>query len=190
MYSSNGTKRILTKEEYYRLYENGLFGNKALTWSSFDEVLKSGWKRNVCIRSRKPIARNRVRYNISLKDIPQHIKDFEILGVPENDLAYNESMPDEKLLLQGEVMIHTDGMHLLYTTLKKPMNQALSEESQKAKGLEAKILLKNCMYPSSLSDLMSIFEMFPDSAVEFSSYSISIGCIPGRNTIIWEVRNY
>lgn len=34
---------IETKEKFYRMYEMGFFGNRALVWDSYQELLESNW---------------------------------------------------------------------------------------------------------------------------------------------------
>lgn len=184
-------RSIDSKEECYLLYEAGIFGNKAQTWNSYEELLKSNWKGEVCIRGRKTkIARGKVVYKADLSEVPRIIEQFKNYGIPESHIGFNQSMPDEHLIIQGEIMRTWLGLALWYTTKKEPMNNALKKESLYAEGLKAKLLLENTMCPSSYSDLEALFDLFPDSAVEFSTYDISVGNIPNRNTVIWEVRNY
>ncbi len=133
--------RIETKRECYLLYGAGYFGNKARTWDSYAEILKSGWKGLVCIRGRNPINRGKVVYNVSLENVPKKIKEFVKQGTPEKDLSFNQSMPDGHLLIQGETMRSYRGLELWYTTKKCPMNSALKEESIYEAGLKAKLIL-------------------------------------------------
>ena len=70
------------------------------------------------------------------------------------------------------------------------MNVALREKEERISGLNAKIILQRNLSPSSLSDMESLLQTFPNDVIEFSSYSIPVGNIQGRNTVIWEVRNY
>ena len=182
---------IDTKEECYLLYEAGIFGNKAITWNSFQEILNSGWKEKVCMRGRRTqIERGKVVYNADLKEVPKIIEQFRKEGIPENHIGFNQSMPDDHLLIQGEIMRTHLGLYLLYTTKKEPMNGALKKESLYAERLKAKLLLEQNMCPSSYSDLEALLDLFPNSVIEFSSYDIDVGNIPHRNTVIWEVRNY
>ena len=81
-------------------------------------------------------------------------------------------------------------INLLYTKVKKPMNIALKEKEISVNDLKAIMILKGNLSSSSYSDLETLLETFPDSVVEFSTYSILVGNIKGRNTVIWEVRNY
>lgn len=183
-------REITNKRNCFLLYEAGLFGNKAITWKSYQEILDSGWKGQVCIRGRSQIARGKVIYNVNINEVPKIIKQFGKEGISEHHLSFNQSMPDEHLVIQGELMRTFLGLSLWYTTRKVPMNKALITESLYANGLKAKLILENFMDPSSYSDLESLMELFLDSAIEFSTYNICVGNIPNRNTVIWEVRNY
>ena len=182
--------RISTKSQNYELYHSGFFGNKALTWNSYQEIIDSGWENSVCIRSAKGMQRTNVRYDVPLSEVRREIEALKQQGIQEENLVFNQSMPNDKLIIQGELMISTSGLYLHHSNIKKPMNLALAEKSHHSYGLEAKMLLDKNLFPSSLSDIQALLELFPDSIIEFSSYSIPVGNIPGRNTVIWEVRNY
>jgi hypothetical protein len=181
---------IRYKTECYALYEAGFFGNKALTWASYKEIFESGWKGMVCMRSKRNIERRRVKYNIPLDRVPSEIRRWVEEGTPKNNIAFNQSMPDRSLLIQGEVCERGGDFYLTYTTIKKPMNLGLAEEEKVTSGLKAKIILQQTMSPSSYSDLEALLEIFPEAVIEFSTYSTPVGNINGRNTVIWEVRNY
>lgn len=99
-------------------------------------------------------------------------------------------MPDKHLIIQGEVMRSCENYYLTYTTIKRPMNRGLEEETLYAEGMKALFLLKQNLFPSSYEDLQMLFDFFPNSIIEFSSYDIPVGNLKNRNTIIWEVRNY
>jgi hypothetical protein len=174
----------------YSLYERGIFGNKALTWNSFSEILDSSWKGQICIRHRKVGGRGKVKYDLDLKNAQSEINSMLSEGVKAEDISFNQSMPNKSLLIQGELMRTENGLYLLYSDVKKPMNLALKERSLQAAGLGAKFVLENNLNESSLADIYALLDLFPDSVVEFSSYACSVGNIPGRNTVIWEVRNY
>ena len=185
--------RVANKRKFYEMYELGLFGNKPLTWKSRQEILDSDWKEKVCIRaggSKNGMKRSRVGYNIPLAKLKSKIEQLVQKGIPECDLFFNQSMPDHDLVIQGELMRGLGGLNLHYTYVKKPMNKALRISSENTQGLEAKMLLEKYLSPSSISDIYCLLDTFPESVIEFSSYRIPVGNIPGRNTVIWEVRNY
>lgn len=180
-------KKILLKEDYYLLYNSGLLGNKAITWNNFEDFLKSNHNL-VCIRSKD--VGIKTRYNIPREKAEEEMKAMFLEGCKREDLRFNQSMPDQHLSVQGEIMITETGLYVLYSKLKKPMKQGLAEQSLHASGLLAAKILEHYLSPSSLSDIQALLELFPDSIIEFSAYDIPVGNLPGRNTIIWEVRNY
>lgn len=182
---------VNSKQEYYFLYENGILGNRPLTWNSIDEIAKSKWEGKICIRCRdKSVFRNKVKYNLTLEEALTEIEKFKEEGIPPQSLTFNQAMPDEHLTIQGELMRTSEYLDLTYSKIKKPMNLALKEEQLSTKGIEAFFLMKKNLDPSSYEDLQTLFDIFPNSIVEFSSYDIPVGNIPNRNTIFWEVRNY
>jgi hypothetical protein len=181
---------IDSKQEYYFLYEKGFFGNKAITWNSLSEMINSGWKGEICIRGKKGISRSKARFNLSLEEARNYIHSLEKEGILEKDLTFNQSLPDEELLIQGEVMRSLENYSLTYTRVKEPMNYAFAKETLHENGVNALHLLKQNLFPSSYEDLQALFDIFPDSVIEFSSYRIPVGNLPNRNAILWEVRNY
>ena len=182
--------KIKYKDDYYLLYEKGFLGNKPLTWNSIEEIKESGWKKEISIRGRKGIARGKSRFNLTLEEATNYIEQLKKEGIPPEKLTFNQSMPDDHLLIQGEIMRNEDLYNLVYTFVKKPMNRALEEKTLRAKGLTALNLVKGNLSPSSYTDLQTLFDIFPDSIIEFSAYDILLGNLPNRNTIMWEVRNY
>jgi len=129
-------------------------------------------------------------YNVPLEKLSQEIKRYIKMGYSVGDLTFNQSMPDEHLLIQGELMLRPFGYYLLYSIVKKPMNIALKEEPKHAHGLEALSLLKTNLWSQSYTDLMDLLDIYSESVIEFGAYDLAVGDLPHRNTIIWEVRNY
>jgi len=189
-------RRIKLKAESYAFYNLGCFGNRAIIWQSLEEIDKSGWKGEVCIRSTKGIPRGQTRFNIPRSDLEEVLKELDKGGIPRDSLTFNQAMSDENLTIQGEVMRNHQGLFLLYSRVKKPMNLALREHEERATGLTAKCLLESELWPSSYDDVMELLGYFststaePSAVVEFSAYNEGVGALRGRNTVIWEVRNY
>ena len=99
-------------------------------------------------------------------------------------------MPNEHLVIQAEIMRNENGIYLLYSRVQKPMNLALKEKEEHAFGLNALEILRRELWPSSLADVEALLELYPDSVIEFGTYDVAVGNLPGRNTVIWEVRNF
>ena len=142
------------------------------------------------MRSKAGTARKNVRYNVKIEDVPAVIDEWKALGIDREQIAFNQSMPDDYLTIQGELMKDERGLYLLYTKVQKPMNLALREKEEHAFGLAALDIRKESLWPSSFSDVMALLEIYPDSVIEFSAYDVEVGNIKGRNAVIWEVRNY
>ncbi|MFA6064595.1 MAG: hypothetical protein WCW44_01175 [archaeon] len=185
---SNG--KINSKREFYILYNNNLLGNKPLCWDTHKDLLASNWRNPVCIRSTKGTARSNTRFNVPFNELEKELEDLKQTGVKDSEMSFNQSMPDEHLLIQGEVKRTEQGVYLLYSTIKKPMNLAFKEEVKHAFGLKATMIMQTFLFPQSYDDVMDFLSSFPESIIEFGAYAVSVGNLKGRNTIIWEVRNY
>ena len=183
---------IENKAECYLLYQNGFFGNQPKTWNSYEEIIKSGYKGNVTIRTKERIAGvATTKYNVRPEDIEKEIDYITQQGLRIDKITFNESMPDNVLLIQGELTRTEEGLYFNYSTEKTQMNTALRGENSKiATGLTAKMLLKTNLTPESYEDLEKLLDTFPNDIIEISAWDKNIGNIPGRNAIVWEVRNY
>jgi hypothetical protein len=190
-------RTVDTKQENYALYFAGALGNRALAWSSLDELMKSEWRGRVCIRGKSGINRGKVKYNVPFFRLNDEISNFQNQGISLGELTFNQLMPDESLIIQGEVTRGLRGLELTYSHVKKPMNIALRENELFAFGLKADLILKEMLWPESYAEVIDLLDFFPGKniwdyshTVEFSSYDRSVGDLPHRNTVIWECRNY
>ena len=103
----------------------------------------------------------------------------------------NEAAPDQCVVLQGELWTGGDiPGYFLYSTVRAHMRPALKKESHESRGLLTRQLLRGNMTPSSYSDLQELEQLYPDHVIELSVYSKCVGDTPGRNTLVWEIRQY
>ena len=181
--------KITNKKDFYELHKQGAFGNRALVWDTKEELTKSNYIGQISIRG-IDIARSITRYQIPQEDLDKEIETLIKKGIPKEKLKFNQSMPDEAITIQGEITNSINHIDLTYTTIKEPMNIALKKQEFHTNGLKAIIILKHNLSPSSYADLQILLNKYPESVIEFSSYSRPVGNIKGRNTVIWEVRNY
>ena len=98
--------------------------------------------------------------------------------------------PTELTTFQGEARIGPYGLDLTYTTVKKPMRDALKEESHTSVGLTAALRCSVFMNERSSEWFTHLLRAYDDHVVEFSCYSKCWGTIEGYNTVFWEVRKY
>ena len=61
---------------------------------------------------------------------------------------------------------------------------------QWARGIMALALLRRYLCPNSYDWMMTLLDRYPDHIVEFNTYSVNWGVLPGFNTAFWEVRLY
>jgi hypothetical protein len=103
-------------------------------------------------------------------------------------VIYQESLPDELLLLQGTLMQDDLGLVLEYSTEK---NKKFREATfSTLRGLRARHVLHGALDASSLADLFILLDMDENCVIEFATYEIDVGVQPNRNTVIFEVRGY
>ena len=193
---------ISDKSWNYAFYRQGGFGNKPRIWDNPEQIYQSGWEGGVCIRDTRGTQRGErgallPKFNIPLEELPEILKKLQSKGIPLDAMTFNQSMPNNHLSIQGEVTRGTNGiLYLTYSHLRKPMRTALSEKTLLAEGLRANLLLKEFLWPPSLEEIKQCLDYFstgsqtPSPTVEFSSFRVPVGDTPGRNTVIWEVRNY
>ena len=170
---------ITTKVENLAALAQGLLGNKLRHWSDWDALRLSGYGGDVTVRSRA--VAGSCTYSVPTAWTHQ-------TAAP--DVYYNESAPDHRLILQGEVQRDTEHLTLFYSTEQAKMRHALHNSGHHAQGIVAKELLKARLWPSSYDDLMELLDLYPDHIIEFSAYDVALGDCRHRNTVIWEVRNY
>lgn len=194
---------VLTKTNFVKRYEQGEFGNHSPTWSSYaDWFYKVGYPRGDLSYQESQTAkyhiRNRVPGAMTWYDVPGSnlFEAWEVATAqfePEQ-LYISEMCPTELTTIQGEVVYdQVDYLQLRYSTIAKPMRQALSVEEgeeRHAKGIAAEMILRRYMNPRSYGWLRWLLTGYPHHVVEFTCLSRCWGTEPGHNTLFWECRLY
>jgi len=183
--------QITTKRENYRRYEAGEFGNKLRTWETVADVMAST-ATEVVMRYMSAGGVNFPGYGtgLLLARVPETVAEWRRAGADESKIRFNERAPDERLTIQGELMRDEHGWNLFHASAQLPMRKGLALDGRQTTGLRAMMLLRGHLSPGSFEDIMVLTDRFPDSVIEFSAYARSLGSIPRRNAVIWEVRNY
>lgn len=177
------------KAEFRRRYEAGEFGNRLRQWDNLQELRVSGYRGLVSARHRTRSAG---------PDKFLHAKPAqELLEAwpskhPAEEFYFNESPPDDLLLMQGEVSLGEKGLQLTYSTtpgisLREAINARRAEH---AFGELAAAVLRHFLWASDRDDLYGLLADYPHAVVEFSAFDLAVGCYPVRNTVIWELREY
>lgn len=187
---SRSPPTVQTKNEGYLLYLNGFYGNKPRTWNSYDELINSKYQGNVTLRTKQRINGHGItKYNLNLNNAKNEMEKLLENGFNKQHITFNESMPDNLLLIQGELTRMHQGLYFTYSTEKTQMNTAMKNNPQIATGLTAKLLLEKNMSPESFEDLNILLDTFPNDIIELSCWGKNIGNLPRRNSLIWEIRS-
>jgi len=184
---------VTTKKQNLKLFSTGFFGTKLKSWNTFEEVLKSGHKDSVTIRTLAG-GGGFCFYDCHIYEVENIISKC---ALPKELFYFNESAPDEHIVLQGEYynkIINISGKTydgtFTHSFHKLKMRDALRISQRTCYGLSAKTLIKDYMSESSWSDFECLLDLYPDHVLELSIYGCNIGDIQGRNAIVWEVRSY
>lgn len=162
----------------------GLFGNRLRTWETVAAVRADAYTGLLSIRSMIPSAP-------FLHKLAQEDAFARVTNLPPGSFTLCEPAQDDALLLQGEVQRSIRGLDLFCGTEQTDMRSAIRMGAMKQiHGLRASETLRTYLWSSDYLDLMELLDSYNDAVVEFSAYDRGVGCIPHRNTVIWEVRHY
>ena len=178
--------KILNKQTMYALQRAGRLGNAPRSWANFQEMRDSGYTGNVWVRSLvidRPFRLSEVSPVVALTFLMQH-------SIEPGQYTIGEAPSNSKRTVQGELMRCPGGYYLYYTTLKKPMRPALEEGGRHAVGICALTIMQTMVDPASWDDIQELLDTYDGATIEFSSFSVPVGTMPTRNTLVWEVRHY
>ena len=180
---------VRTKRGNYILYRNGFYGNRPRLWESLEDLENSDYRGEVTIRCKSgSIGRGVTRTHVPFERVSLEVELMRRKGA-NGSLYFGESMPEEFLTIQGEVMRGFRGLELTYSDLKMPMNEALAFRSFHSCGIFADCILREGMCSRSYENLRELLDFFSDSVVEFSSFNVPVG-VKRNSTVFWEVRSY
>ncbi len=184
----NQPKPVLNKQNFVQRYQAGEFGNRCPSWLTLEEFLASGYQEPVHVRNR--IAGGMGWYDVPIDQLKEvWAKAAKKYG--EHNLYLGAMGPADKTrIFQGEVAYGCWLYDLTYTTVSLPTRKALARKTEYAQGIIASYLLRYFLCPNSFSWLTTLLNRYPDHVIEFSTYSVEWGTIPGFNTLFWEVRKY
>lgn len=184
--------RVKTKRENYALWSSGGFGNRLRSWYPFDEWAGSDFDGLVVLRElNRGGGGGHCLYDLSPADAYWHHKQWLLAGVRHEDIMVNEAMPAHRVTIQGELWTGGDREgYFLHSFVRDHMRPALAAQQLVSHGLKTRMLLRHHMTPSSYADLEVLIEQYPAHVIELTACSGTVGDTPGRNTLVWEVRQY
>lgn len=186
-----GDGEISNKLKTHELYASGKFGNRIQVYEGLSHFLRNvkGDKR-YGLRYTDPKGGGAwFKTEMLYMEAVQTYCRWVLEGAKEEFIKIYDSLPHDKLLIQGEIRRSEHYYDLTYTTeTGQPNRPSMWKHKQTTFGIQAKLLLEYYMWPKSFANLMEIFDKFPEAVIEFSVVNCEIGVIPGHNTIFWEVR--
>ncbi len=182
-------KGIPNKQASYALYEVGEFGNKLRSWSSYAKLCEVHFSGMLTMRYAGK-AGSFCEYRVDREDVNDMLIKWRDEGAEITKVKFNESAPDDHLLIQGEIQQHSSKKYVLsYSTDKVTMREAM-RNPQDMIGQKALFLLQEHFSKESMRNLKRLFATYDRAVVEFSTYDHFLGNLPENNTVFWEVRNY
>ena len=175
----------------YQMLKAGQFGNRFRIWDTeaeFSKAVDEGfdWLVGVrCVGNKQGLPYYHHKTYEEAVEIGRRLQ--RTYGCP---VRYYEASPDPFITIQGEFVEAPHGEMLEYSRAKTHMRAAFAQERLMVFGPGARLVLKSYLDDSSYEDFLAIGRLYPDCTIEFTSYSIPVGEIPGRLAIIWEVRGY
>lgn len=181
---------MLSKRDFVRRYAAGEFGNASPTWATYDRWYSDrGWRYGDLFHVRNRIAGGQTWYNVPRQELG-NAWACACGKTGAHNLYISAMAPTERTVLQGEVQEGLWGLDLTYTRVRKPMRDALREDSHQVSGLRSRLLLRGAMDQRSYEWLEYLLDAYSGHVVEFSCYETCWGTVPGYNTVFWEVRLY
>jgi len=175
--------KVRSKEEMKKLLVSGMLGNTLRVWDYYN-LVRDKYNGMVTIRHNEADSKL-CKYSVSQSDILKTISEW---NVSIDEFYFNESAPDDRLILQGEYTFYKDHI-LFFSKEKKPMREALMSGKHKH-GSDVICLLHKNMNQKSFKEFEDLRWRYKASVIEFSIFDCCVGKNEGCNTVFWEVRNY
>ena len=170
-----------TKNEFYRRWLNGEFGNYPATWRTAEDVARSGYQGLLSVRSLVP--GGKMVTGVTVQEALS--RRWPISGV-----VFQRTMPDEDLVIQGSLSYEIGGIALEYCLETNINFRQAMHKAERVTGLRAIMLLRYYVDPASLDDLFELTRLYPNAIIEFATFRRPVGICPHRRTVIFEVREY
>lgn len=167
----------------------GLWGNRLAIWPLADFVDDGNLLARYVLRYLGAAGGAWCFYHLMAEQIPEAVMRIVSEGGDPSLITVNRQAPPHLSTLNAEYLNEGRGW-LFYSIAPLPMREALRLHPRHADGLRARLILKHFLSPASYADLEPILECYPDHVIEVSAFSCCLGDLPGRNAVVWEVRQY
>lgn len=183
---------ITSKSRMYPLLASGAFGNTIPQYFTVAAWRASGdSERHPTWGVRTLTPGGPCRLYCPAAEVEATVADYEAGGHPVNISLMIDSVVGVTLYAD----VYDSDRGLAVYCVEHPgkgasWREAMPRRGVQLYGLAARRVLQRHLNPSSLADLEAVLEQWPGHVVELSACDRCIGTIPGRNSVIWEVRLY
>lgn len=181
---------ISSKEQMYRLLARGAFGNTTQqyfdldTWKASDE-----YRRCPMWGVRSLVAGGPCRLYCPREEVEETVRKFG--GVKFNVSIMVDTYA--KVLLWADIWDSPSGL-VVYGIEYPPQGGSwralMPTQGKHYEGTAARMLLRRCLNENSYNDIEEVFNKWPGHVLELSACDRWLGVVPGRNHVVWELRNY
>lgn len=185
-------KPVKTKTDFVKRYQTGEFGNRSPTWDNLHDVGR--YRSSDFFHIRNRVASDITWYDVPGSELQERWHEACQIRNPSS-LYISQMAPTPKTVLQGELTrLKSFGtgqtLQLVCSYEKKTMREALNTKSETYHGVVADWVLKKYLPNRDYEWLVHLLDTYEDHVIEFSTYSIPFGVLPGFRTCFWEVRQY
>jgi hypothetical protein len=176
----------------YDLLSRGLLGNTIQQWFSLAKWLADPEARRFSVWGVRTLTPGGpCRLYCPEAEVPATVAAYEAMGHACNISVMIDAVVG--VTLYADVYDSPEG--LIVYGVEHPgkgasWREVMPRDGRQVGGLAARMLLARHLNPASLADLWALLERFPGHVVELSACGRCLGTVPGRNGVIWEVRDY
>lgn len=177
--------RIASKQQMKRMLAAGEFGNTLRSWASYEEMVASGYRGKVYVRSDLWSAINARMNEVPFEEVLSTLKKHEI---DPATCRYFENPPNGQRIIQGEICQQPE-LFFTYSLLQKPLSDSLHLDPHHASGVAARLILRDYLRPESVEWLDHLLETYQDATIEFTEFRTPQGIL-NQHLVVWEVRHF
>ena len=181
---------IRSKRQFFELWRAGCLGNRPRLFTTFEEAAQSG-AAEIGFRE---IGRagGGAWEKVPMSRLGETHMRWTSAG---RKFIMDDGVPNDRTTMQGELCRTERGLYGFFVVSPSrglpPMRETMARGLHRSYyGAAVQYILGKYLDPSSQDDVRDLLDLYPDAVIELAAFDVNVGNLPGRNTVIWEVRNY